>query len=85
LYYGSDTKMVLETFGYTMSTLEEGAYATVRLAVSPEVEGVTGRYFDGQREARANRQAYDVEARKRLWDLSEELCGPLLESVPDRR
>jgi NAD(P)-dependent dehydrogenase (short-subunit alcohol dehydrogenase family) len=80
-----ETKMVLETFGYTMSTVEEGAEATVRLAVSPELEGVTGRYFDGQREARANRQAYDEEARKRLWDLSEELCGPMLESVPDRR
>ena len=69
-----DTKMVHETFGYTMSTVEEGAAAVVRLAASPEVEGVTGRYFDGTREARANRQAYDPEARKRLWALSEELC-----------
>jgi NAD(P)-dependent dehydrogenase (short-subunit alcohol dehydrogenase family) len=80
-----DTKMVLETFGYTASTVQEGAGATVRLAVSPELEGVTGRYFDGQREARANRQAYDAEARKRLWVLSEDLCGPLLESVPRRQ
>ena len=45
------------------------------LAVSPELEGVTGCYFDGTREARANRQAYDAEARKGLWALSEELCG----------
>ena len=80
-----DTKMVLETFGYTMSTVREGAGATVRLAVSPELEGVTGRYFDGRREARPNRQAYDAEARKRLWVLSEELCGPLLEPIPRRR
>jgi hypothetical protein len=65
-----------------MSTVQEGADAAVRLAVSPELEGVTGRYFDGQREARANRQAYDAQARKKLWVLSEELCGPLLESVP---
>jgi hypothetical protein len=62
-----------------MSTVEEGAEATVRLAVSPELEGVTGRYFDGTREGRANQQAYDEEARKRLWTLSEELCGRLLE------
>ncbi|HSK99581.1 MAG TPA: hypothetical protein VK869_04530 [Rubrobacteraceae bacterium] len=66
-----DTKMVLETFGYTMDTVEDGAEATVRLAVSSELEGVTGRYFDGRREARANRQAHDAEARRRLWDLSE--------------
>ena len=69
------TKMVLTTFGYATSTVEEGAEATVRLVASPELEGVTGRYFDGTREARANRQAYDEEARKRLWALSEELCG----------
>jgi len=79
-----DTKMVQGTFGYTMSTVEEGAEAVVRLAVSPEVEGVTGRYFDGTREARANRQAYDEETRQRLWALSEELCGRLLDSVVRR-
>ena len=69
-----DTKMVQDTFGYTMSTVEEGSEAVVSLAVSPELEGVTGRYFDGTREARANRQAYNPQARDRLWVLSEELC-----------
>jgi NAD(P)-dependent dehydrogenase (short-subunit alcohol dehydrogenase family) len=76
-----ETKMVLETFGSSMSTVEEGAEATVRLATSPELEGVTGRYFDGTREGRADRQAYDEGARKKLWDLSEELCGSLLEPL----
>jgi NAD(P)-dependent dehydrogenase (short-subunit alcohol dehydrogenase family) len=76
-----DTKMVHDTFGYTMSTVEEGAEAVVRLAASPELEGVTGCYFDGTREARANRQAYDAEARKRLWALSEELCGSVSEPI----
>jgi NAD(P)-dependent dehydrogenase (short-subunit alcohol dehydrogenase family) len=74
-----DTKMVQDTFGYTMSTVEEGAEATVHLAVSPELEGVTGRYFDGTREARADGQAYDKEARQTLWKLSEELCRRLLD------
>jgi hypothetical protein len=53
----------------------------VRLAVSPEVEGVTGAYFDGTSEARADRQAYDPQARDRLWTLSEQQCGRLLEPV----
>ena len=79
-----DTKMVRSTFGYTMSTVEEGAEAVVRLAASPGLEGVTGRYFDGTREARANRQAYDPRARKRLWDLSEDLSGRLLDPVVRR-
>jgi NAD(P)-dependent dehydrogenase (short-subunit alcohol dehydrogenase family) len=76
-----DTRMVRDTFGYTMSTVEEGAEAVVRLAVSPELEGVTSRYFDGMREGRANRQAYDLQARRRLWALSEELCGFVLEPI----
>src|SRR5918996_1575353 len=75
-----DTKMVQDTFGYTMSTVEEGADATVYLAASPELEGVTGRYFDGTREGRADGQAYDKEARQTLWELSEELCGHSLDS-----
>ena len=74
-----DTKMVRDTFGYTMSTVEEGSEAVVRLAVSSELEGVMGRYFDGTREARADGQAYDKEARQTLWELSEELCGRLLD------
>jgi NAD(P)-dependent dehydrogenase (short-subunit alcohol dehydrogenase family) len=79
-----DTKMVQSTFGYTMSTVEEGTQAVVRLAVSPKVEGVTGHYFDGRRQARANRQAYNPRVRNRLWVLSEQLCGRLLEPVVRR-
>jgi NAD(P)-dependent dehydrogenase (short-subunit alcohol dehydrogenase family) len=68
-----NTKMVYESFGYTMSTVEDGVEATLRLAISPELQGVTGRYFDRLREGRPNRQAEDPEARRRLWDLSEAL------------
>ena len=35
------------------STLEEGVEATLRLVADPALEGVSGRYFDGLREARA--------------------------------
>jgi NAD(P)-dependent dehydrogenase (short-subunit alcohol dehydrogenase family) len=80
-----DTKMVRETFGHASSTVQEGTEAVVRLAASPELEGVTGRYFDRTREARADRQAYNAEATKRLWDLSEELCGRFLEPLSYRQ
>jgi NAD(P)-dependent dehydrogenase (short-subunit alcohol dehydrogenase family) len=69
-----DTKMAIESFGYAMSTVAEGVAATLRLAVDPELDGVTGRYFDGLRESRANPQAYDPDARRRLWRLSEQLA-----------
>jgi NAD(P)-dependent dehydrogenase (short-subunit alcohol dehydrogenase family) len=70
-----NTKMVLETnyFGGPMSSVEEGAYAVEYLATSPELDAVTGEYFDGEHRARANAQAYDKEARRRLRMLSQEL------------
>ena len=80
-----DTKMVHQTFGHASSTVQEGTEAVVRLAASPELEGVTGRYFDGTREARADRQAYDAGAMKRLWDLSEKLCRGFLQPLARRQ
>lgn len=70
-----DTKMVFEAFGRASSSVREGADATFYLAASPQLEGVTGKYFDGKREARADDQAYEKEARDRLRRLSEELTG----------
>src|SRR3954447_11806069 len=69
------TKIVLEEAGRSIDTLEEGVDATVRLAVSPELEGVTGGFYDRQAESAAHPQAYDPEAQRRLWALSLELSG----------
>jgi NAD(P)-dependent dehydrogenase (short-subunit alcohol dehydrogenase family) len=68
-----NTKMVLEYFGRSVTTVEEGAEALEYLAVSQEVANITGTYFDGKRPAKALPQAYDPEARKKLKDLSEKL------------
>ena len=67
-----DTKMVRSRVGTPSSTVQEGADATVRLAADLDLD-VQGRYFDGLREARADAMAYDEDARKRLWDVSEQL------------
>jgi NAD(P)-dependent dehydrogenase (short-subunit alcohol dehydrogenase family) len=68
-----NTKMALESFGYAMSTIQDGVEATLRLVADPELEGVSGRYFDRLDEDRANPQAYDADARARLWKLSADL------------
>jgi NAD(P)-dependent dehydrogenase (short-subunit alcohol dehydrogenase family) len=69
------TKMVLEEIGHTIDSLEEGEMATRRLVSDPSLAGVTGRFFDRTREARANAAAYDPDTRSRLWQLSLELTG----------
>jgi NAD(P)-dependent dehydrogenase (short-subunit alcohol dehydrogenase family) len=70
-----DTKMVREGWGAPMSTVEEGAAAILFLATAPETTIGTGRFYDGNRVARANPQAYDAAARRRLWELSLRLTN----------
>lgn len=68
------TKIVLEQHGESIDPLEQGLDATVRLAVDPELDQISGHYFDGQEEVRPDPQAYDREAQRRLQELSEELA-----------
>lgn len=58
-----------------LRTPEQGADTSVWLASSPELEGVTGRYFRDRREIVPSRAALDDEAARRLWRVSEELTG----------
>jgi NAD(P)-dependent dehydrogenase (short-subunit alcohol dehydrogenase family) len=67
------TKMVFHARGAATSTLEEGVEATLRLVADPALDGVTGRYYNGTRESRADSQAYDPAARRRLRELSQRL------------
>ena len=67
------TKMVIEEIGHTVDTLATGVDATHRLVVGADVKGVTGRFLDRKREARANGQAYDPVARRERWRRSLEL------------
>jgi hypothetical protein len=69
------TKMVTRPGLAPVSTLEQGLEATWRLVADPALAGVSGRYFDGTREARPDPQALDPEARRRLRELSERLTG----------
>ncbi len=52
-----------------------GAATSIHLASSPEVEGVTGKYFVGRREERTSDESYDRALAARLWKVSEELTG----------
>jgi NAD(P)-dependent dehydrogenase (short-subunit alcohol dehydrogenase family) len=58
-----------------MLTAEGGARTSVYLASSPEVEGVTGKYFMKCREAKESAAARNDAAAERLWEKSAELTG----------
>ena len=69
------TKMVLANDIKPASSLEEGVRATLPLVADPDLDGVTGRYFNGRRPAEPHPQAKDTEARRRLRELSGRLAG----------
>lgn len=58
-----------------LAPLQEGIDATLRLILDDALAETTGTYFNGQTPSQANPQAYDAEARARLWKLSEELTA----------
>lgn len=54
---------------------KKGAETSVYVATSPELEGVTGKYFAKSEERPSSELSYDEEAQKRLWVVTEELLG----------
>ena len=50
---------------------EQGAETSIYLASSPEVEGVTGKYFVKKQPVQSNEVSYDTEVAQRLWQVSE--------------
>jgi NAD(P)-dependent dehydrogenase (short-subunit alcohol dehydrogenase family) len=69
------TNMVRRAGVEPVTPLEDGVEATMRLIVSPEVDGVNGHYFNGTAEDAPHPQAEDPEARRQLRGLSAELTG----------
>ena len=70
-----NTTMVRLSGVQPISTVEEGGAAILQLVRSSELAGKSGLYFDGMRLSRANAQAYDPAARRRLRKLSFALVG----------
>jgi retinol dehydrogenase-14 len=67
--------LVKRMLGMISITPEQGARTSIYLASSPEVEGVTGRYFVKEKPVVSSRQSLDQAAAERLWRLSEEMTG----------
>ncbi|MFC1997318.1 SDR family oxidoreductase [Chloroflexota bacterium] len=57
-------------------TPEEGVQTIIYLATSPDVMGVTGRYFVKEKSIPSLKITYDLEFCRRLWTLSESLTTP---------
>lgn len=70
---------------FLMITPEQGAKTSIYLASSPEVEGVTGKYFIKSREAVSAKESYDAAAAARLWDECARLTKMDKEALPAQK
>ena len=52
---------------------EKGAETSIYLASSPEVEGITGKYFVKKEPRESSEESYNEEYAKRLWEISAEM------------
>ncbi|MBA3533258.1 MAG: SDR family oxidoreductase [Ardenticatenales bacterium] len=53
----------------------QGSETSIYLASSPDVEGVTGKYFVKKKATPSTKGSYDEAAARRLWGMSEQLTG----------
>lgn len=76
---GSSSKSVMDSL-FRLATPflkspEQGAKTSIYLASSPEVDGVSGKYFVNYKERKSSKSTYNEADAKRLWKISEELVG----------
>jgi NAD(P)-dependent dehydrogenase (short-subunit alcohol dehydrogenase family) len=71
--YGGAMSVLVKLARPFLLTPEEGAKTSVHLASSPEVEGISGKYFAKCRPVRSNDISLDEASQKKLWALSEEM------------
>ena len=65
----------MKLIGLFIRKPEQGAQTSIYLASSPEVEGVSGKYFVDCKPVQSSPQSYDTELAQKLWQASLELTG----------
>ena len=75
VYGRSLRKLAKKVVNRAALSAEEGAETVIYLAASPEVEGVTGRYFYKKQPVESSPLSYDEGVQRRLWEVSAELVG----------
>lgn len=72
-YYKGIIKFFTKIIFSFAKSPEEGAKTSIYLASSPEVEGVSGKFFIDKNEAKSKEITYDTSVAKKLWDICANL------------
>ncbi|XP_033616454.1 dehydrogenase/reductase SDR family member on chromosome X isoform X1 [Fukomys damarensis] len=70
------TRLVQKALGWLLfKTPDEGSWTSVHAAVSPELEGVGGRYLYNEKETKSLEVSYDQRLQRQLWAQSCQMTG----------
>lgn len=68
-------KLIVPTLKLFAISPAQAAETSVHVASSPEVYGITGKYFIRKKEAPSSPITYDEAAAQRLWEISTQMAG----------
>jgi NAD(P)-dependent dehydrogenase (short-subunit alcohol dehydrogenase family) len=54
---------------------EKGAETPIYVATSPDIQGVSGKYYAKKTVRESSKESYSEDEAQRLWELSLKLCG----------
>jgi NAD(P)-dependent dehydrogenase (short-subunit alcohol dehydrogenase family) len=74
--------MLMKRIPFLLRSPEKGSETSIYLASSPDVAGVSSRFFLRCRESRTKKITYDAEVAARLWRVSENLCAKVTNTSP---
>jgi NAD(P)-dependent dehydrogenase (short-subunit alcohol dehydrogenase family) len=73
-------RLAMQVFHLFSLTPEQGADTIIYLASSPDVAGVSGKYWEKRKQIASSPASYDEATQKRLWEVSAQMTG-LAEAV----
>ena len=68
-------KVLMENFGFVLTSPEKGAQTSIYLATSPEVQNKTGLYWYRKNPTIPSMEAISSDNADRLWEISFQLTG----------
>ena len=71
-------RIILFLWKPMMTTVAKAASSSIKAAISPELEGVTGKYFGLKGEEKPNAKYYSLENEKIVWDYCVKIAKPYL-------
>lgn len=70
-----NTKILKAAYGSVGAPVSEGAKNLIYVAMSPNIEKVSGKYFENKHIVPSKDITYDKDLQKKLWKKTEEIIG----------